>query len=153
MGVGFRALQRWACMKDTGKAPWVPHIHVVAVLPTGASNTLHVANPSACYKKGWLRVTFLASIWGMHRDTGKENGNYYSIYGLYRDNGKENGNYYLGLGGLNKLSHKTCTCSLHIRAYHPDTLSGGPQNLHPKLVWTYRGSLVAQVSRNNAAPL
>ena len=39
------------------------------------------------------------------KDSGKENGNYYSIIGfilgLYWDNGKENGNYLNGLyGGL-----------------------------------------------------
>ena len=35
---------------------------------------------------------------GLYRDTGKENGNYYSILRLYRDNGKENGNSYSILG-------------------------------------------------------
>ena len=33
---------------------------------------------------------------GLCRDSGRENGNYYSVLGLYTDNGKENGNYYLG---------------------------------------------------------
>ena len=36
--------------------------------------------------------------WGLYRDDGKENGNYYSILGAYWDNGKENGNYYSILG-------------------------------------------------------
>ena len=34
------------------------------------------------------------SILGLYRDNGKEHGNNYSILGLCRDNGKENGNYY-----------------------------------------------------------
>ena len=46
------------------------------------------------------------TIWGLYRDSGRENGNYYSLglygdnsgnyykLGFYRDNGKENGNYY-----------------------------------------------------------
>ena len=40
--------------------------------------------------------------WGLYRDNGKENGNYYNtigyILGLYGDNGKENGNYYNTIG-------------------------------------------------------
>ena len=43
-----------------------------------------------------------AASYELHRDNGKENGNYGSIKGLRRDNGKENGNYssiYLTLGG------------------------------------------------------
>ena len=43
-------------------------------------------------------------IYGIYRDNGKDNGNYYLlflgfrvIHGIYRDNGKDNGNYYLGL--------------------------------------------------------
>ena len=54
---------------------------------------------------------FIGDIVGLHRDNGKENGNYRDyrdyrdyigiigfILGLYRDNGKENGNYYSMLG-------------------------------------------------------
>ena len=35
-------------------------------------------------------------MYGLYRDNGKENGNYYNILEFYRDNGKENGSYYLG---------------------------------------------------------
>ena len=44
-----------------------------------------------------LGTAIIAYILGLHRDNGKENGNYYItvvyILGLYRDNGEENGNY------------------------------------------------------------
>ena len=39
---------------------------------------------------------------GLHRDNGKEHGNYKGLWGIYRDNGQENGNYrdYTGYIGL-----------------------------------------------------
>ena len=46
-------------------------VKTAADLPTGASNTLRVASPSACYRKCWLLVTFAASIWGVYREMEK----------------------------------------------------------------------------------
>ena len=55
------------------------------------------ANCTLYYNRVYIGV-----LLGLHRDNGKENGNYYiiigSILGLYRDHGKENGNYYIILG-------------------------------------------------------
>ena len=73
-----------------------------------------------CQGLGFLRDDRV--ILGLHRDNGKENGNYKDyrgyirviycgddrvILGLYRDNGKENGNYYNG--EANGKEHGKCS--------------------------------------------